>query len=646
MNFDLQAPYKPAGGQPEAIKNLVEGFRQGKSKQTLLGITGSGKTHVASHIIKELGKKTLVLAHNKTLAAQLYRELKAFFPHNRVEYFVSFYDYYQPESYLPTTDTYIEKDSAKNEEIDRMRLRATASLLERDDVIVVASVSCIYGLGDPKNWLDMSLRFNVEESMSREDVIRGLVDMQYERNDQAPTPGQFRVRGDTIDVVPSYQDDTVRIELFGEEIERLSVRHHVTGEETERLQQLIIFPAKHFVTPEHQQEQAIKSIREELEEQLPKMELLEAQRLKQRTEFDLEMIEELGYCNGIENYSRHFDGREQGQPPFTLLDFFGDDWLLIIDESHQTIPQIHGMYKGDRSRKQSLIDYGFRLPSAYDNRPLTFQEFYERMPEQTLFVSATPGEWEVEQSRHVEELIIRPTGLLDPHITVKETRGQIDDLIEECTLTKENGNRVLVTTMTKKMAEDLTNYLSRHSVNVRYLHSEIDTIERTEILRQLRAGDFDVLVGINLLREGIDLPEVELVAILDADKEGFLRNTRSLLQIVGRAARNQEGRVIMYADKTTRSMQETITITHARREAQKKYNEENNITPTTIKKPIEEAKIHLKDIKHIPETKIEEMITQLREEMQEASKKLEFELAIHLRDRIKELEARLNKKQN
>lgn len=638
--FDLQSPYEPAGGQPETIKQLTKNYAQGDQKQTLLGITGSGKTFVMAHTIQTLGKKTLVLAHNKTLAAQLFRELSELFPDNRVEYFVSFYDYYQPESYMPATDTYVEKDSSKNEEIDRMRLRATASLLSRDDVIVVASVSCIYGLGDPRNWTNLSLKLKQGKQMSRADVIRTLIDMQYERNDQQPKPGQFRVQGDTIDIIPSYQDDTIRVELFGDEIDRISTRHYVTAEEVERLEQTVIFPAKHFVTPQEQQEKAVQSIKQELDKQLPQLDELERQRLKQRTEFDLEMIEELGYCSGIENYSRHFDGRAPGEPPFTLLDFFGDDWLLIIDESHQTIPQVHGMYAGDKSRKNSLVEYGFRLPSAYDNRPLKFEEFEKRMPT-TLFVSATPGEYEQETSGHVEELIIRPTGLLDPHVTIKQKEGQIDDLIEECQQTASRGNKVLVTTLTKKMAEDLSNYLARHGVNVRYLHSDIDTMERTEIIRQLRADEYDVLVGINLLREGIDIPEVELVAILDADKSGFLRDKRSLLQTIGRAARNQDGRVVMYADEMTPNMREAIKITHDRREAQKAYNEEHSITPKTIQKAVPEAKTTVKDIKHIPDAKLEEAIERLRLEMQQAAENLEFEKAIEMRDRIGELKKRL-----
>ena len=638
--FNLQSSYEPAGGQPAAIKNLVKNYQEGADKQTLLGITGSGKTFVMAHTIQQLGKKTLVLAHNKTLAAQLFREFSELFPDNRVEYFVSFYDHYQPESYMPATDTYVEKDSSKNEEIDRMRLRATASLLSRDDVIVVASVSCIYGLGDPRNWTQLSLNLAQGARMSRREIIRTLVDMQYERNDQQPTPGQFRVQGDTIDIIPSYQDDTIRVELFGDEIDRISTRHHVTQEETERLQKTAIFPAKHFVTPQEQQERAVQSIKEELEEQLPKLDELERQRLKQRTEFDLEMIEELGYCSGIENYSRHFDGRAPGEPPFTLLDFFGDDWLLIIDESHQTIPQVHGMYAGDKSRKNSLVEHGFRLPSAYDNRPLQFKEFEKRMPT-TLFVSATPGEYEKTVSSHLQELIIRPTGLLDPHITVKPSKNQIDDLIDECKETAQRKNKTLITTLTKKMAEDLTNYLARHEVDVRYLHSDIDTIERTEIIRQLRADEYDVLVGINLLREGLDIPEVELVAILDADKSGFLRDRRSLLQTIGRAARNKQGRVIMYADTTTKNMQEAITITHERREEQKRYNQKHGITPQTIKKAIPEATTAVKDTKHIPDAKIEQTIQQLRKEMELAAESLEFEKAIQLRDQIQALKKRL-----
>jgi excinuclease ABC subunit B len=642
MPFNLKLPWKLAGGQPQAVKELLEGFTSGDNPQTLLGITGSGKTVCVANVVQALGKKTLVLAHNKTLAAQLYAELTALFPDNRVEYFVSYYDYYQPESYLPTTDTYIEKDSAKNEVIDALRLRATASLLSRDDVIVVASVSCIYGLGDPTDWERLALRINSGDQRSRQDIIRSLVEMQYERNDVSPHRGQFRVKGDTIDIVPGYQDEHVRLELFGDSIERISVRHHITKEEVERPQSVVLFPAKHFVTPEDKQERAIASIKEELEEVLPTLGPLEEERLRRRTKFDLEMIEQLGYCNGIENYSRHFSGRKPGEPPHTLLDFFGEDWLLVIDESHQTLPQVHAMANGDKSRKQPLIEYGFRLPSAFDNRPLTFAEFEKKMPT-TLFVSATPGDYELSRSKQRVDLIIRPTGLLDPHITVKPTKGQIDDLLSEIHSTVERGNRVLVTTLTKKMAEDLTNYLARHEVKVRYLHSEIDTLERSELIRQLRAGDIDVIVGINLLREGLDIPEVELVAVLDADKEGFLRNERSLLQTAGRAARNERGRVVMYAERTTDSMQRAINITRQRRVAQEAYNQEHGIKPKTIIKSVPQQRVAIKDTKHIPDAEVEKTIEALRIEMADAAEQLNFELAIDIRDRIKELEKRLEK---
>jgi excinuclease ABC subunit B len=642
MPFSLAAPFSPAGGQPQAIKELVHNYTKGAQKQTLLGITGSGKTFVASHLIQKLGKKTLVLAHNKTLAAQLYNEFKELFPHNKVEYFVSYYDYYQPESYLPQTDTYIEKDSSKNDVIDALRLRTTASLMSREDVIVVASVSCIYGLGDPEAWRELSITLTIGDKKSRQDIIKGLVEMQYERNDIAPTKGQFRVKGDTVDIVPSYDDNIVRIELFGNEIERITVLHHVTKEELERPEEFIVFPAKHFVTPEHKLEKALISIQEELEEWLPQLDLLERERLHKRTRFDLEMIRELGYCNGIENYSRHFTQRPPGSPPHTLIDFFGQDWLLIIDESHQTLPQVRAMKNGDQARKKSLVDYGFRLPSAYDNRPLSFEEFEERMPT-TLFVSATPADYEKEHSDNIVELIIRPTGLLDPHITVKPTKGQVDDLITEVKRSKERGFRALITTLTKKMAEDLTDYLARHELTVRYLHSDIDTLERMELIRMLRAGEIDCIVGINLLREGLDLPEVELVAILDADKEGFLRDERSLLQTIGRAARNDAGRVVMYADKTTDSMRRAIAITHNRRAAQEIYNREQGITPKTIIKKVPEQQRAATDVKSIPEAEVEVMLEKLQQEMHAAAEQLNFELAIEIRERVKVLEKRLQK---
>lgn len=640
MTFSLNAPWPPAGGQPETITSLVENYQKGARKQTLLGITGSGKTFVVANIVEQLNKKTLVLAHNKTLAAQLYNELKELFPNNRVEYFVSYYDYYQPESYLPQTDTYIEKDSSKNDVIDALRLKATASLLSQDDVIVVASVSCIYGLGDPDNWRELSLRLRTGEHTSRQDLIAGLVEMQYERNDTAPQRGQFRITGDTVDIIPSYEDNIVRVELFGDEIDRISVLHHVTKKELERPKEYIIFPAKHFVTPEHKLEQALQGIEEELEEHLPTLGPLARERLERRTKFDLEMIRELGYCNGIENYSRHFSGRKPGQPPHTLIDFFGDDWLLVIDESHQTLPQVRAMKNGDYARKQPLVEYGFRLPSAFDNRPLSFEEFEERMPT-TLFVSATPGEYETTHSAKTVELIIRPTGLLDPHITVKPTHGQVDDLISEVRTVLKKGHRALITTLTKKMAEDLTDYLARHDLKPRYLHSDIDTLERMELIRMLRAGEIDCIVGINLLREGLDLPEVELVAILDADKEGFLRDQRSLLQTIGRAARNSEGRVVMYADKTTDSMRRAITITHERRAAQERYNHEHGITPQTIIKKVPEQQRAATDVKSIPQAEVKKMVEELREEMQRAAEELNFELAIEIRERVKALEKRL-----
>ncbi len=639
MGFDLTTKMTPKGGQPDAIKRLTAGYAR-FPRQTLLGITGSGKTFVMANVIQNVGKPTLVLAHNKTLAAQLYAELKGLFPKNRVEYFVSYYDYYRPESYIPQSDTYIEKDSSRNEKIEQMRLRATASLLSRDDVIIVSSISCIYGLGNPKDFWEMSVSLEKGMRISREQILKKLVDVQYERNDMALEPGNFRVRGDVIDIVPGYEDNIVRIELFCDEIERVREVHPIDGRIIGELGAIKIFPAKHFVTPESKQEVAISGILDELEEHLPMLSPLEAHRLEKRTNYDIEMLRELGYCTGVENYSRHYEGRKAGTPPHCLLDFFPDDFLLIIDESHQTIPQAHGMYKGDYARKKNLIDYGFRLPSAFDNRPLKFKEF-EKYFRHVIFVSATPGEYEMQTSGQVVEQIIRPTGLLDPTIDVRQAQNQIDDLMQEIRKAVKEGWRVLVTTLTKRKAEDLTDYLAKAGVRVRYLHSEIDTIERTEIIRRLRLGEFDVLVGINLLREGLDIPEVALVAILDADKEGFLRNERSLIQTTGRAARNADGRVIMYAGKVTDGMRRAIDVTHKRRAAQEAFNRAHGITPQTIIKDVGEAQAEVKTAKHLGRKDIAEEIIRLEAKMRCAAESLEFEEAIELRDRISALEREL-----
>jgi excinuclease ABC subunit B len=592
-----------------------------------------------AQVIAKLGKPALILAHNKTLAAQLYAEMKELFPKNRVEYFVSYYDYYQPESYLPSSDTYIEKDAQVNPQIERMRLQATASLFSRKDVIIVASVSCIYGLGNPDDYWNLSVDLKKGETKSRDDVLRGLVGMQYARNDDVLEPGKFRVRGDIIDVAPSYDNERIiRIELFGDEIERILELDRLNLTVINELTDVTIFPAKHYVTPDEKIEAAVSAIEDELRDSLPNLQPLEAMRLEKRTKYDLELIKELGFCNGIENYSRHFDGRAPGEPPYTLIDYFPKDFLFIIDESHQTIPQLHAMYNGDRARKTNLVEHGFRLPCAYDNRPLKFEETEKKHFHNVIFVSATPSEYERKTSGQIVEMIIRPTGLLDPTVEVRPSKGQIQDVMKEVATAVANGWRVLVTTLTKKMAEDLTDYLGKEQIKVRYLHSDIDTLERTEIIRELRLGTFDVLVGINLLREGLDIPETALVCILDADKEGFLRNDTSLLQTIGRAARNAEGRVIFYADRMTDSMKRAIDVTHARRAAQEKYNTMHGITPATIVKPVREKQVDIKTTKHLPKGDIPNLLIELQAAMDKAAAELDFERAIEMRDRIKSLE--------
>jgi excinuclease ABC subunit B len=636
MKFKLHSNFKPAGGQPKAIKELVNGLKN-PSKQTLLGITGSGKTFVCANVIEQTQKKTLILAHNKILAAQLYQEFKELFPENCVEYFISYFDYYQPESYLPTTDTYIEKDSSVNEQIAKMRLSAMTSLSSRNDVIVVASISCIYGAGNPTDFKKLAIKLKIGSKKNRKTIIQDLVKMQYSRNDQALKSGTFRVRGDVIDIWPSYADKLIRLELFGDEIEKIFELHHITGEIISKQEEIMVFPAKQFVVDENKQEKAIITIQEELEETLPTLSDLEAHRLKKRVEYDIEMMNEMGYCSGIENYSRHFDGRKQGKPPFCLLDYFGDDFLLIIDESHQTLPQSRAMYKGDYSRKRNLIEFGFRLPSAYDNRPLKFEEF-EKFFNNALFVSATPSTYELEHSDNVVKLIIRPTGLVDPTVEVRPIDGHIKDLLKEIKQTVSKKERILVTTITKKMAEDLTEYLSKEGVNVRYMHSEIESLDRIELIRALRAGDFDVLVGINLLREGLDIPEVSLVCILDADKEGFLRDERSFIQTIGRASRNAKGHVILYANRITGSMERAIKITKERRLAQIKFNKEHSITPKTILKNISEKSREVKGTKHMSQSDVAKKIIETEAKMKKAANDLDFETAISLREYLKILE--------
>lgn len=639
--FNLFSDFKPKGSQPEAIKKLIEGLKEGQKRQTLLGVTGSGKTYTIANVINQIQKPILVIAHNKTLAAQLYNEFKEFFPENRVEYFVSYYDYYQPESYIPSKDQYIEKDAYINPKIEQMRLAATASLMSRKDVIVVASVSCIYGLGNPETYEGMGFEMKAGDRISRKEILGKLVDILYERNDIELAPGRFRVKGDTIDLIPGYFNDIIRIELFGDEIDRILELDRLTGKQKEKLDYFYVYPARHFVIPEDEKKSAIQSIMAELEERLPELGLIESHRLKQRTLHDMEMIEETGSCKGIENYSRHFDRRNAGEPPYCLLDYFPDDFLLVIDESHQTLPQIHGMYNGDRSRKKSLVDYGFRLPSAYDNRPLQFEEF-ERYMKNVIFVSATPGDYELECSAQVVEQVIRPTGLLDPIVEIRPIDGQVRDVMQEIGQVIAKGDRALVTTLTKRLAEELTDYLAQNGIKARYLHSDIDTLERTEIIRCLRLGKFDVLVGINLLREGLDIPEVGFIGILDADKEGFLRNEKSLIQTIGRASRNANSTVVLYADNITGSIKEAMEKTERRRALQMAYNQEHGIIPRTIKKPIREKVVEITDTKHIPKSDIPNVIIELESEMKEAAERLEFERAIHLRDTIRKLEKEIH----
>ena len=641
QKFEINSEFLPTGDQPQAIDDLVKGSKT-RMNQTLLGVTGSGKTFTVANVIANTGKNALIISHNKTLAAQLYSELKQFFPKNNVGYFVSYYDYYQPESYLPQTDTYIEKDTQINEKIEKLRLEATAMLLSGEPTIIISTVSCIYSLGSPKEWEDMAITLNKNEKISRTEIIKKLINARYERNDVELVPGNFRVKGDTLDVIPAYSQDVIRISLFGDEIEKILILDNVSLDVKKDVEIFKIFPAKHYLIAKDIRDKAVKSIKSELKKSLSTLPELEKQRLEMRTKYDLEMIEELGYCSGIENYSRHFDGRDPGEPAFCLLDFFGKEFLLVIDESHVTLPQLHGMYKGDFSRKKSLIDYGFRLPSAFDNRPLKFEEFEKKLKD-VIFVSATPGEYEKKRSNQIVEQLVRPTGLIEPNVEIRKSQGQMDDLISEVSIRAEKNERTLVTTLTKRMAEDLAEYLSKKEVRVRYLHSEIEGLQRTELIRQLRLGEFDVLVGINLLREGLDIPEVSLVAILDADKEGFLRNDTSLIQTCGRAARHVEGKVIMYADNVTKSMKAAIAETERRRQKQIKYNEMHKITPKTIIKSIPEQETELDEIKNKSKTDLGKQKIEVEMQMKVFAEDLDFENAIRCRDKIKRIEKELQK---
>jgi excinuclease ABC subunit B len=635
MQFQLVAPFKMSTGQEKAVAQIVKNM-QTRNKQTLLGITGSGKTFVMANLIQRLQKPTLILAHNKILAAQLYAELKMLFPNNRVEYFISFYDYYQPESYLPAQDMYIEKDSDINEEIEKMRMHAVSSIVSRSDTIIVASISCIYSLGNPEDYRTMALELQVGKSLTRQQLIAALVDMQYERNDMVLEPGRFRVRGNVVDAIATYEKDIIRIELEGGEVKKIKEVYPITGDVKTAIDKIVLYPARQYVVPEEKMQRAFVHIEEELEKRLPDLPPLEAQRLKQRTRYDLEMMREMGFCKGIENYSRHFDGRDAGQPPFTLMDYFPKDYLLIIDESHQTIPQSRAMYNGDYERKKNLVDFGFRLPSAHDNRPLRFEEFEGKMGK-TLFVSATPADYELEKSGPAVELITRPTGLLDPEVEVHPIEGQMKHLMAEARKTIERGDRVLVTTLTKRMAEDLADYLVKEGFRVRYMHSEIESLDRIELIRQLRVGDFDILVGINLLREGLDLPEVATIFILDADKEGFLRDERSLIQTIGRAARNVNGRVILYADVMTRSIKHAMEVTRYRRQFQMRFNQVHGITPQTIVKAVSQKEGVVRGIKHLAKSDVQRQIIEFDAQMRKAAEQLDFEKAIQLRDAIQEL---------